>query len=654
MRVKTLEIRWHDNKPVNSCDFQPNPAFLRRPRSGKEVQQAGYRLATAGEDNCVRVWMVHPEFAGSSEDESTKPRQPRVEYLATLSKHSSPVNVVRFSPNGDEIASAGDDGIVVIWRPSDRGQGGNLGDSDEYAKEHWRARISIVASRSSEIYDLAWSPTGEYIIVGFTDNAARIFSSANGHPVKDLLEHSHRVQGVAWDPMNEFFATQSADRSVHIHSLNFKHGQFETHAVSKNAKMQVRHTRTPSRSRRHGSVMSDAESIVGDDMAEMPPPRSRRSSFSGSQAGGASRGTSPAPVLPAVRPWMKLYGDESSNNWFRRLTFSPDGALLLTPAGQVEDTAVTPGGKSPATSESNNASGSSSVFVYTRANFTRPPVAQLPGFKKPTVAVKFSPVLYELRPHGPPVDDKIPQEIVIDKDTDMQVDVDLSGVASTSSTIIAPIPSSPMYETPPTPPPSAPPPVFALPYRMIYAVAAMDSVAIYDTQQVSPIALLSRLHYDEFTDVTWSHDGRALVLSARDGYCTVVVFDEKVALHPTQQPALQLQSIAAHSFGNHHAHLQSPQQVAHHLPQAPVSPPMSLAAPSPAHSQSSVSAMSQSQSQSMQALLPQSGSAPQLKRAGSPVVERVEEQQQQQPQQPQDGAPPPNKKRRLVLTHHGQ
>jgi chromatin assembly factor 1 subunit B len=28
------------------------------------------------------------------------PRPPRVEYLATLSRHSAPVNVVRFSPNG--------------------------------------------------------------------------------------------------------------------------------------------------------------------------------------------------------------------------------------------------------------------------------------------------------------------------------------------------------------------------------------------------------------------------------------------------------------------------------------------------------------------------------------------------------------------------
>lgn len=31
-----------------------------------------------------------------------------------------------------------------------------------------------------QVYDLAWSPTGEYIIAGSTDNAARVFASADG------------------------------------------------------------------------------------------------------------------------------------------------------------------------------------------------------------------------------------------------------------------------------------------------------------------------------------------------------------------------------------------------------------------------------------------------------------------------------------------
>jgi len=69
-------------------------------------------------------------------------------------------------------------------------------------------------------------------------------------------------------------------------------------------------------------------------------------------------------------------------------------------------------------------------------------------------------------------------------------------------------------------------------------------VAIYDTQQSGPIALLTKLHYDEFTDMTWSPDGQCLILSSRDGYCTLVIFDDILPAYHTQQHSLQVQSIA--------------------------------------------------------------------------------------------------------------
>lgn len=50
--------------------------------------------------------MVHPHIRPPNvvgEDAAAVPRQPRVEYLATLSRHSAAVNVVRFSPNGRSL-----------------------------------------------------------------------------------------------------------------------------------------------------------------------------------------------------------------------------------------------------------------------------------------------------------------------------------------------------------------------------------------------------------------------------------------------------------------------------------------------------------------------------------------------------------------------
>lgn len=44
-----------------------------------------------------------------------------------------------------------------------------------------------------------------------------------------------------------------------------------------------------------------------------------------------------------------------------------------------------------------------------------------------------------------------------------------------------------------------------------------------------------------------SPDGQCLILSSRDGYCTLVVFDDILPAHHTQQHTLQLQTIAHHN-----------------------------------------------------------------------------------------------------------
>ncbi|KAI0547865.1 WD40 repeat-like protein [Xylaria curta] len=545
MKSTPLIINWHEkNAPIYSAHFEPH---------GKG------RLATGGGDNSVRIWKVD----GEGEDR-------RVEYLSTLAKHSQAVNVVRWAPKGETLASAGDDGNVILWVPSETHYPTSFGNEGIEDKETWRTK-HMFRPTGSEIYDLAWSPDATYFIIGSMDNVARIYNAGTGMLVRQIAEHSHYVQGVTWDPLNEYIATQSSDRSVHIYSLKTKDGQYsltnhasETPKVASHAKMDLPPRRISSNSpappdmnyrAQLAAAVDTPSASIGSPVLSAPgtpqsvplpmnPPsvvsHSRRSSFS------SRRSVSPAPSLPlpAVMPMaaeaspkpgyssslgMKnanLYANETLTSFFRRLTFTPDGSLLLTPAGQYQVQHQSDGLK-PSFEVINT------VYIYTRGGINKPPIAHLPGHKKPSVAVRCSPILYTLR-QSPP--------------TTQHITIDTSSAEDPIPALPEPISKpSPAIMDPPPPPTSAasepdkltpsklpnietnastigPKPTFALPYRMVYAVATQDAVLLYDTQQTTPICVVSNLHLATFTDLAWSSDGSTLLISSSDGFCSTLSF----------------------------------------------------------------------------------------------------------------------------------
>ncbi|KAK1755201.1 WD40-repeat-containing domain protein [Echria macrotheca] len=542
MKATPLIVNWHHENnpyPIYSAHFEPN---------GKG------RLATGAGDNNVRLWKIEQD----GEDR-------KVEYLATLSKHSQAVNVVRWAPKGELLASAGDDGNVILWVPSETHYP-SFGSDQMEDKETWRTK-HMCRSLGTEIYDLAWSPDATYFIIGSMDNIARIYNAGTGTLVRQIAEHSHYVQGVAWDPLNEYIATQSSDRSVHIYSLRTKDGQYTlpNHdappKVASHIKTDLPPRRISSNSPAppemgHRSVMASIDAVPSVSMGSpvpsapgtptsialpMNPPsvisHSRRSSFS------SRRSVSPAPSmpLPAVMPMevspkphpmsmsfglknANLYANETLTSFFRRLTFTPDGSLLLTPAGQYQTQHQTDGGK-PSYEIVNT------VYIYTRGGINKPPIAHLPGHKKPSVAVRCSPIVYTLR-QSPPVT----KNITIDTSSAEEA------IPSLPEPLSKPSPA-PSVMDPPPPPASAetpassknltletgvqgpgPRPAFSLRYRMVYAVATQDSVLLYDTQQQTPICIVSNLHCATFTDLTWSSDGLTLLISSSDGFCSTLSF----------------------------------------------------------------------------------------------------------------------------------
>ena len=106
--------------------------------------------------------------------------------------------------------------------------------------------------------------------------------------------------------------------------------------------------------------------------------------------------------LPAVKPLdisctffgvrnANIYANETFIPFFWCLTFAPDGSLLFAAAGQYKSTQPSISDPMEMIDDMTN-----TVYIYTRADFNKPPVAHFPH-KKPSVAVKCSPIFYTLR-----------------------------------------------------------------------------------------------------------------------------------------------------------------------------------------------------------------------------------------------------------------
>lgn len=91
---------------------------------------------------------------------------------------------------GEMIASAGDDGNIILWVPAEptHRAGPGFGEDDLEDKETWRLK-HMCRSMGSEIYDLAWSPDGMFFITGSMDNVARVWNAQTGMVWPAISDH---------------------------------------------------------------------------------------------------------------------------------------------------------------------------------------------------------------------------------------------------------------------------------------------------------------------------------------------------------------------------------------------------------------------------------------------------------------------------------
>lgn len=304
---------------------------------------------------------------------------------------------------------------------------------------------------TSDVYSISWSPDCSRIASGSVDNTSLIWDAEKGTPpgtdkitvltllfttsfcsagriLQTLKDHNNFVQGVAWDPLGDYVATQSCDRSLRVYGLS----------VSKSA---VRSLEQTARNEQKQNAASDKAEDNVANATSLPfytPPK-RPFNFS---LKSASRYYDPSVAGDEKEETNKpkaskrrLYMDETVPSFFRRPDWTPDGSILIAPCGQSPD-------------------GTPTSFLYARHYWDHPAI-QLPGIPSPSVAVRSSKALYRLREKG---------------DSNLQL---------TDNSL------------------------FDFPYRSIFAVASLESILFYDTQQPYPIGAIANVHFEKLTDLAW-------------------------------------------------------------------------------------------------------------------------------------------------------
>ncbi|MGI8934962.1 MAG: WD40 repeat domain-containing protein, partial [Phormidesmis sp.] len=145
-----------------------------------------YLFATADFEGQVTLWKYLPG------DELIP--------IRTLNGHQGVVEAVAFDPAGTQLASAGSDGQIILWRVADG------------------TRLATAAPAGDRVTSVAFSPDGRRLASGSADHTVRLWSLGEDalNLVATLTGHTDEVTSVSFHPRQPLLISGSYDQTVRL------------------------------------------------------------------------------------------------------------------------------------------------------------------------------------------------------------------------------------------------------------------------------------------------------------------------------------------------------------------------------------------------------------------------------------------------------
>lgn len=246
------------------------------------------------------------------------------EALQVLDGHTSPVMAVAISPDEKSMATAGADGLVMVW-DIDPGAGSG----------HVTAPRLFLGGHDGEVTDVTFSPDGRFIASSGRDGEIKLWDSATGKEIANLTGHEGTVRDVAFSPDGETIYSASSDQSARIWDV----ATSEEHlTLNGHTDRLTDLALSPDGSRLATAAWDGAirvwDTVTGEELLSFPGDSARAYAVAYSPDGSmlAAGGTDSVITVWAAETGEELMRLPGHGGIIYNLDFHPDGQLLASGA----------------------------------------------------------------------------------------------------------------------------------------------------------------------------------------------------------------------------------------------------------------------------------------------------------------------------------